>query len=93
MAVIVTVARTGPNTLHFSVTGEVLPDVLEGFLDASLRYEVDTDQVLFVNFDDDHFTINHSDDIAPEWYVRAIDAVKDCYGDEHEVLSRLADWP
>lgn len=93
MPVIVTVWPQEPSVTLFEVENYVLPRVFEDFLDAALRKEIDADQVYVVNLDDDNVVLNHDKDLPREWYIKVIDAVKDCVGDEHEVLSRLSTWP
>lgn len=93
MPIVVTVYRQTPQSMLFEVEGYILPGVFEEFLDVALRNEIDTDRVFVVNVDDETVLINHDEGLPDGWYVRVIDAVKDCVADEHEVVSRSSNWP
>lgn len=94
MPVIVTVEHVDAFTTMFQVEGFDLPEVVEEFVDVQLSAEIDAGTVFTAGRQDNIIVVNHDNEgLAKEWYVKVIDAVKDCAGDDHEVLSRLSNWP
>lgn len=94
MPIIVTVQHIDAFTTMFQVEGVELPEVVEAFVDVRLTDEIDAGTVFTAGREDNILVVNHDDEgLAKEWYVKVIDAVKDCFEGEHEVLSRLSNWP
>ncbi len=93
MTVIVTVDHVDSFTTAFHVEGLDVPEVVTEFLDVRLRDDYEAGLVFTASHQDNVIAVNHDDRMPKGWYVKVVDAVQDCVGDDHEVLSRLANWP
>ena len=93
MPVVVTVHPHTPGLRIIEVEGVELTDDIGDYLDIRLAEEIDQGIVWSASIDSNTIAFSLGTHPPRTWYVKVIDAIKDFVGTEHEVLSRLSNWP
>lgn len=93
MPVVVIIHPHTPGLRIIEVEGIELTDDIGDLLDTHLAEEIDKGIVWRASIDSNTITFSLGVHPPSTWYVKVIDAVKDFAGTEHEVLSRLSNWP